>query len=187
MQRTVPRGYQYPECNPPLVEDASDIARGLAGPAFQIDIDVTAQFDTIDNNLLTPDGCELAASVAQTIEQGDTIQFNISRFDNTPGFSMSETGGIRIATDGLYLVTGGVQVNTITVVGNLKVVFGIEGVGEVSQNGLGSSLNNFQHVSGSMVLRLFAGQLLTLSARTNNVNTLPVSFAQVAVARVVSL
>jgi hypothetical protein len=186
MEQTEPRHYPFPQCDPPLTKDASDIVQ-VANLALSIDADITNLNAIVDNNLLSPDGCHLAA-VAQTIQQGDPIQFATVRFDNTPGLAMSETGGIRTIADGVYLMTCWVQVDQgpTPPLDSLKLISIVEGVGELASEGLSTNFNTTTipgEVVGSLILRLNAGQLVQVSVRTVGVVTLDVEQSEFAMVR----
>lgn len=186
MDQTSPRLYPFPECVPPITEDASDIVQ-VANLALTIDADVTNLFNTVDNNLLSPDGCHIAGA-AQTIQQGDPISFSVLRFDNTPGSVMNETLGIRARTDGTYMVTSWVQVDQgpTPPLDNLKVVFSVEGVGALSTEGLATNFNITTlpgEVNGSVIFRLTAGQLMQVSLRTVGTVTLDVEQCEFSAVR----
>jgi hypothetical protein len=186
MDQTSPRLYPFPQCEPPLVKDASDVTQ-IANLALTIDADVQNLFNTVDNNLLSPDGCHLAAA-AQTIQQGDPVQFSILRFDNSPGSVMNEVGGIRTRIDGWYMVTAWAQVDQgpTPPLDNLKLVFSTEGVGEASAEGLATNFNITTlpgEVNGSVLLRLIAGRLMQVSVRTSGVVTLDVEQVEFSAVR----
>jgi hypothetical protein len=177
MDQTSPRLYPYPQCEPPITEDASDIVQ-VANLALTIDADVQTQFNAIDNNLLSPDGCHIAAG-AQTIQQGDPATFTILRFDNSPGSVMNETGGIRTRIDGTYLFTSWLQVDQgpTPPLDNLKVEFSVAGIGTLSSEGLSTNFNITTlpgEVNGSVILRLIAGRLVQVSVRTTGTVTLDI-------------
>lgn len=187
MDLTRPRGYSFPQCEPPIIEDASDIIQ-MANLALTIDADIQTQFNQVDNNLLTPDGVHLAATVSQTIQQGDTIVYNTSRFDNTPGAAMSFTGGPVIISDGTYLVTGWVRVDEglTPPLDNLKMLLSIRGVGTIATLGLATNFNTTTLpgcVNGSAVVRLNAGQQLQLSVATSGTVTLTVEVSEFSAVR----
>lgn len=175
MDQTTPRLYPYPQCEPPLIKDGAD-ATQVANLALTIDADVQNLFNTADNNLLTPDGCHLAAPL-QTINQYDPITFTVGRFDNTPGSVMSESGGIRVRQDGTYLVTGWAQVDQgpTPPLTNLKMVISVEGTTGVATEGLGINFNITTlpgQINGSVLFRLNAGRLIQVSVVTSGTATL---------------
>lgn len=187
MDVTRPQGYPFPQCDPPVTQDASDIIQ-MANLALTIDADIQSMFNVIDNNLLTPDGCHLAATVTQTIQQTDAIQFNTVRFDNTPGLAMSETGGMRTQSDGIYLVTGWAQVDQgpTPPLDNLKFLIMIQGVGIIQSEGLATNVDNLTRpgeVNGSTLLHIPAGSLIQASVQTSGTVTLDVEFCEFSAVR----
>lgn len=184
MDTTFPRNYPYPECDPPLTKDASDIVH-VRNLAEAINADVTNLFNTIDNNLLTPDGCHIGDTVSQTINQGDALAFNVNRFDNSPGSTMNHSNGILIRTDGTYLVTGWVRA-AVGALTNFRSTIIVSGSGELLHEGLAVDFNASVGAgsTGTCVLRLNAGRLIQLSARATGTATVTIALAELACVRI---
>lgn len=183
MDQTSPRLYTFPECNPPLTKDASDIVQ-MANLALTIDADVENLFTTVDNNLLSPDGCHIAGG-PQTIQQGDPVQFTTLRFDNSPGAVMNETFGIRARIDGTYLFTFWAQVDQgpTPPLDNLKIICSVEGTSSSTMEGLATNFNITTlpgEVNGSVMFRLTAGRLVQVSVKTTGTVTLDVEQVEFA-------
>lgn len=117
------RGYPYPECEPPLVKDVSDLPAQLKALAEAIDTDLTS----LDNErLLTsrPPAARMLESPAMpwAVPSVD-ITYNTMEFDNTFG-DMADTaaGGIRITSTGWYylgtysvvIIAAGTEINART-------------------------------------------------------------------------
>lgn len=110
MDQTPVYGFPFPECEPPLVADASDIEQ-MRDLAVAIDTVVT----TIDNNvaqvLSHPDACRMMSATNVPVA-GDpngttaTVNYSLFNFDNTPGQLMTDTaaGVVRIQETGWYLI-----------------------------------------------------------------------------------
>lgn len=187
MDQTRPRNYPFAQCDPPLTEDASDIVQ-VANLALTIDADIQSLFNTVDSNLLSPDGCHIGTTTLQTINQGDPLTYTAVRFDNTPGSVMNTTGGIRTRQDGVYLMTGWAQVlsGPTPPLDSLKLITIVEGVGSLSFEGLSTNFNTTTfpgEVVGSLVLRLRADTLVQLSVATTGTVTLDVSASEFAMVK----
>lgn len=110
MDSTLNRGYPYPECDPPLIKDASDIAH-LRDLAVAVDTDVQAVYDRTADVIARPDAARMAmtATIAST-ENTVFPFFNARTFDST-GTSLTPTaeGLIRLVEPGWYQIGGWVQ------------------------------------------------------------------------------
>lgn len=62
MKETPIYGFPYPECDPPLVKDSSQIAQ-MSILAKEIDIEVQRVFDEADENLIRPANARLSIAV----------------------------------------------------------------------------------------------------------------------------
>lgn len=106
MDVTDNRGYPYPECDPPLVKDASDIAN-LRDLAVAVDADVQGVFDLGSDVIARPDACRMGMSaiVASTAASVVPVQ-NFLNFDTTANLPdpMGDTvnGWINIREVGWY-------------------------------------------------------------------------------------
>lgn len=171
MNSTSPRRYPFPECDPPITEDASDIVQ-VGNLALTIDADIQDLYNTADDNLLTPDGCHLAISAPQNVVDGDYIVFNVVRFDNSPSGIMSDSRGIIIREDGTYLVTFWLNTTAPTLNNNGMGVIAIDGVGDRLFEGLGAydagSAVPGNNMSGSVMFRSVAGRLYRLRPKIGN-------------------
>lgn len=170
----------YPQCEPPLVRDASDIEqfRDLAEAA---DREVQELNDAITDRLIRPDACRLLNNVAfvSTLAE-NVVPMDAISFDNQPGNAMSDlvNGGIRIVTTGWYLVGAGV-VSTVATDVQTRARFLVNG----------DPVTNFQGPSGLVTagqqnlaiedqVPMVAGDLLTLQTRNGAPGT-SVSYAAV--------
>lgn len=104
MDNTLNRGYPFPECEPPLVKDASDIIQ-LQQQALAIDADMAALEDRYLQVLIRPDACKMSSAATVSTEQTFFPFFNTAVFDNT-GATMADTaaGLIQIRESGWYQV-----------------------------------------------------------------------------------
>lgn len=102
-----PRGYPYPECDPPLTKDVSDIAH-LRDLATAVDTDVQNVYDTAASTVVLPD----AARMGMTVSVPGTASGSVFPFFNSRTFDTSGTneltpvseGFIRLRRVGFYQV-----------------------------------------------------------------------------------
>lgn len=103
---STPRGYPYPECNPPWTQDASDIIH-LRNLAVAVDTDVQAVYDRAADTVVRPAAARMstASSVADTSNTAFPV-FTLRTFDTTEGNAMTDTteGVIRLLRPGWYQV-----------------------------------------------------------------------------------
>ena len=97
----------YPECNPPLRQDAGDIAQ-VRDLAEEMDDDVQSLYDSASELLIRPDACRMTVLATQTSGAGEIAFrpfYDSFTFDNTPGQIMKDTvnGVIQIVEPGVYL------------------------------------------------------------------------------------
>ena len=107
MDQTINRGYPYPECEPPLTKDASDIAH-LRNLAMAVNDDVDAIYSRAADVLVRPDAARMATSAAIASTANEFIPFQDSRsFDTTrPANYMTPVaeGQLRLVEPGWYEV-----------------------------------------------------------------------------------
>lgn len=128
MDQTVNRGYPYPECDPPLVKDLSDIAQ-LRDLAEAVDADVQAVSDRADDLLVRPDAARMGMLALATVTVHEfTPFFDFVSFDTT-GSLMADTvrGVIRVIEPGWYMIGGWVDATSATYLG-LRMAFLQDGV-----------------------------------------------------------
>lgn len=99
---TTPRGYPYPECDPPLTKDLSDIGQ-VRALAEAIDADMTAVAADANRTLLQPDAIRLTSATVNVPAGGDVEpNFNTVTFTNNP--AMDGPLGVIAPVSGWYLV-----------------------------------------------------------------------------------
>lgn len=108
MDETINFGFPYPECEPPLVKDASDIIQ-LKNLADAVDAEVQEIFDLASQQLIHPDSCRMAMTAPVAVALGTRqtqIFYDTFNFDNTPAQQMSDetAGAIRILEAGWYMI-----------------------------------------------------------------------------------
>lgn len=112
--RTPNRGYSYPECDPPLVKDRSDIGF-LRDLAQQVNTDAQALDDSIEALIERPAAARQAFAGNLVITKsslGDavlTIPYNSTTYANPASFSDLTAFGLRIPERGYYLFTSAVR------------------------------------------------------------------------------
>ena len=108
MDQTINYGFPYPECDPPLVKDASDIIQ-LKDLADAVDTEVQTLYDSASQLLVRPDAARMSSpsitDVASPI-QNTSVMYTSMTFDNTPGQVMANTtiGAIQFVETGWYMV-----------------------------------------------------------------------------------
>lgn len=173
MDTTENLGLPYPQCAPPLTKDASDIEH-LRDLAEAVDAAVGEYAQQIDDLVVSPDACRMFHTAPQVSTLADNVMFFGSvSFDNTPTSAMADVafGGIRIQTDGWYLVgswiTSGVATDVQTrtnFIVNSTPVTNFQGPGGLAQAGS-------QNCAGSETLFLLAGDLVTVGTRNGSPGT----------------
>ena len=108
MRATENYQFPFPECNPPLTKDASQIAQ-MANLAKDIDLEVQRIFDAADNNLIRPPnarGTIAVLPVATTdnlvVPFFDVIVFSVN-WGTTSAINPSD-GALYINEPGWYLI-----------------------------------------------------------------------------------
>jgi hypothetical protein len=174
--RTPNRLYPFPECDPPLVKDASDI-NDLFELASAIDTDAAAMSAKIDDFIDKPDSARmsLAGSLVVPSVTTDfifTVAYNTVTYDNA-GMASTANNGMIIVERGFYLVTSVLRLTSASnTAGDLAVahltggaLFGrrYEGPsGEILAGATGDS-----SMTTTDVLLLQAGDLLQTSGLFN--------------------
>lgn len=129
----------YPECAPPLREDASDVG-DLRALAEATDGAIQGLYDQAADQMFTPDTVRLTMSAGvATTGQNVIPTFTSTTFDNTVGNVMSSTvpGSIWIPEPGRYWIGGYSQITQATEL-SARMAFLIDGV----------LASNFQNQSG---------------------------------------
>lgn len=125
MDQTINRGYPYPQCDPPLTKDASDIGH-LYNLAQAVADDVQAVYDRSDEILVRPDSCRRSMTGTVTEQQTFPV-FTSTTWDSTGGaMSSGAHGGILLVEPGWYLVGGNVQLIS-TVYQGIRIAFVLDG------------------------------------------------------------
>lgn len=147
MKTTANRGYPYPECDPPLVKDASDIEQ-MRDLALAIDADAGILDARLVDFLEKPDAARMTLSGSTVVPSttGDfvfTIVYNTVDFDNTSVIADTTGGFLRLRESGLYLFTSSVRLTHASqFVTDLAVTH--------SQNGSFGGLRRYEGPSGNM-------------------------------------
>lgn len=111
--RTPNRGYIYPECDPPLVKDRSDID-WLRQLATDVDGDATGVEFKIQEFLEKPDAARIAfTGIINTSGAGSGFQFTVPydtvTYDNTAGSTALGLLALRVRERGWYAFTSTVR------------------------------------------------------------------------------
>ena len=114
MDQTPNREYPYPECEPPLVKDSSDIAH-LRNLAEAVDEDVQDLYDTAHDVLIRPDGCRMSMASIATTNRIEFPFFTTVTFDTTAGaMGTTALGVMTIPEPGWYMVGTWVDLTSTT-------------------------------------------------------------------------
>lgn len=109
------RGYPYPECEPPLIKDASFIGQ-MADLALAIDQDVQDVVNFAGEVLIAPDVARMSHTATATTAQQVDVTGYVFTFQNNA--TMTESGGCRIPTTGWYYL---LSFTTATVASTIEV------------------------------------------------------------------
>lgn len=104
MDQTINRRYPYPECDPPLQQDASDIIQ-LAQLADAINSDVQALSDTIEAQMAYPPSARMTAAFTTPASE-IVFDYGITSWETRAGMTSPGLGVFTIQQPGWYLVTG---------------------------------------------------------------------------------
>lgn len=179
MNETQPYQFPYPECAPPLVEDASDIAH-MRNLALAIDSRVTALFNEADDEFITPDACKVSATIVTPSTDGTPVVFNVANFTNKP--DMAFANGIRIQTSGFYFISAWLSLTNNT--DTTRVNISVEGLGSLITEGIAVGGGAGAQMTGSLVAPLTAGQLVQLIVDSSTNPTPQMNAASLALVRV---
>lgn len=113
VDRTDNRGYIYPECDPPLVKDRSDIDY-LRELAVQINNDAARMDADLLEFIERPDAARIAyTGTVTTSGSGNgfyfTVPYDTLTYDNTAGMVDLGANGIRVIERGWYLFTSSLR------------------------------------------------------------------------------
>lgn len=113
VDRTDNRGYIYPECDPPLVKDRSDIDY-LREFAFQVNDDAAVMDSRLLEYIEKPDAARIAyTGTVTTSGSGNgfffTVPYDVTTYDNTSGSVDLGADGIRVLERGWYLFTSSLR------------------------------------------------------------------------------
>lgn len=118
---TDPRGYPFPECDPPLVKDRSDIST-LRDLAVAVDADAQTADNTVVQFYEKPDAAKITCTAfAQAVPgaaSGDIWQvpYNTLAYQTYTGMTLLSSDALIVRRRGLYMVSSWVLVtNTVTV------------------------------------------------------------------------
>lgn len=143
MDQTINRGYPYPQCEPPLTKDASDIAH-LYNLAQAVADDVQAVYDRADDVVIRPDACRRTVTGTITDFQVFPV-FTTTTFDTTGTAMSAGTDGIRLVEPGWYLVGGQAQVTSTSTLGvRLRIMLNGQPYSSFSPQGVLTATNQHQ-------------------------------------------
>lgn len=112
MKETDCLGLPYPECDPPLTKDLSDIAQ-FRDLAFATDAAVQALDDRITEQLLLPDSVVMTGSAALLAGQDHVQAYTGAVLYDNAGMADTVAGGIRVQEDGWYAIGGWIGASAV--------------------------------------------------------------------------
>lgn len=95
----------YPECDPPLTQDASDIDQFRA-LAEATDTAVQAYADAVTDDLLSPPSARMSSLLGSGAGQDFVQQYTTTSWAFPASMADTVQGGMRIPEDGWYMVGG---------------------------------------------------------------------------------
>lgn len=166
MDQTINRGYPYPECDPPLTKDASDIAH-LYNLAQAVADDVQAIYDRADDVVIRPDACRRTVTGTITDFQVFPV-FTATTFDTTGTAMSAGSDGIRLVEPGWYLVGAMVQVTSAANPLGLRLRIMLDGLAysSFSPQAALTATNQHQQQYGTWVFSPNPNSTLSLWIRT---------------------
>lgn len=167
MKTTECLGLPYPECQPPLVKDASDIEQ-FRDLAEATDAAVQAFDDRLTETLTAPPACALLGG--NNIAGQLVNQFYSSAEFDTGNLFDPDFDGIRIQEDGWYMIGGSVRLSGFApTVTNLRVEPTLNGDEFSSRQGPAFSSSSSEDLNWADSGFFRAGDLiLTRSLHTGN-------------------
>lgn len=157
MKETECLGLPYPECNPPLVKDASDIEQ-FRDLAEAVDAEVQELDDALTATLFEPAAVKMSGG--QNIAGTDITHFPaVVVFDNA-GMANTTLDGISIQTDGWYMIGGWVRRDGGPTVTDIRVEPLLNGDPFTSRQGPGYSTPSTEDVTWTDVGFFRAGDFL---------------------------
>jgi|GEM_PF-4464852 len=152
-------GLPFPQCDPPLTKDASDITQFQA-LAEATDAAVQAYADDVDNLYTSPDAVAMLGGT--NVAGQDVVHFfgGGAEFDNA-GMADTTAQVIRVLETGWYMVGGHVLITTATAV-FVRVEPLVNGDPPSSRQGPGFATAGTEAVSFADVLFLQAGDSLQM-------------------------
>lgn len=189
MKETPNRGYPYPECAPPLVQDAADLPLDLFNLASAIDDDVTALI-TQANAALNPPSAALANTVTLgPFASGSIVPFDFIVFDNT-GSSMAVIGAtahITATVAGLYEIAASLLGNpSAGTINSLQLQILVNGAAIESYTGTALTAGTGAALNMGARLLLAAGDQVQLGVVFPGGSTLSATNTRLAITKVIS-
>jgi hypothetical protein len=156
-------GFPYPQCDPPLVKDASDIIH-LRNLAEAVDAEASLLEGEFMADLVRLDACRMSGSSIATTAAEVQPFFDNATFDNTVGGVMTDTasGDILIQRTGWYWIGGWWNITNLVSDIQPRLFFTINGVitGN-SQGPAGPAISTEMYANHESVFRLDAGDHLS--------------------------
>lgn len=159
----------FPECNPPLVKDASDIVQFKA-LADATDAAVQAVADTLDNELLTIDAVNITGNIVTTQNVVTHTFGNVPTINNGNMVDF-DLDVIQIQRDGWYAVGGWVSASHANLPNSigLRIEPIVNGSPATARQGPGQPAVGDEYVAWTDVLFLRQGDKMNCKTHQNGV------------------
>jgi hypothetical protein len=159
MDTTPNFGWPYPECDPPLVEDAALIGQ-LGELAWAIDADVQVIADRAQVQLIAPQHARVSQSA--DVPSTDTLvvpDFNSVQFDPN---SLVNVGGDIVVDESAWWLVGGYANVSSGVALNAKLRFTVGGLPVTSWTDQAANYTTGQHPYGMAMLQIPDGEQVSM-------------------------
>lgn len=169
-------GLPFPQCNPPLTKDASDIEQ-LRDLAVATDGAVQAFADSVSARLLNPDAACMSGTVVAAGQ--DVTHFTSTTIFDNAGMADTVADVIRIQEDGWYIVGGWVSAQSATLPNpiNIRIEPLVNGDVVSARQGPGAPAVGNEYVAWVDVLQLRDQDVL--QAMTHHTDTAVLSVTYV--------
>lgn len=165
MDQTVPFGFPYPQCDPPLTKDAADIAQ-LRDLAIAVDAVVEDLAVEADDLLISPDAAVMGNSGTQnTTVPEEGIVFNFLEYDTSASGDLGQLAQSQFVAQqtGQYLITFSLRFTyavstihgavTIDIAGLGTGPYGQSHIGTGQEGGFAIQTTSFLNIGDSVRFR----------------------------------
>lgn len=185
MNETDDRGYPYPECVPPYVEDAADLPLQLKNLAEAVDDDVTA-LATAAADALNPPAALIESTTPQAPVAGASFDYTTTVFTTDPAIPDLAGNALVCTSNGFYVLMGTCASSASNNVNAHQLILLVNNVqvrSEVIRNGTTAPEQLRNSIMGFVNLNV--GDRVTMIQ--SNSATITYQFVRLGMARVVAL